>query len=107
MTQWFFQSVKTMDSQTIGLVVGAVLLAIVLLIGWAVWARVPSKITVRSLWVHPIKGCRGSAVASARIDRLGLENDRRLMVCKAFAPRGVRTFSIAAVVVHVGVGTSV
>jgi len=40
----------------------------------------PPALTVKGLWVHPIKGCRGTSVVSAKVDRLGLEHDRRMMV---------------------------
>ena len=36
--------------------------------------------TVSSLIYYPIKACRGSEVDSARVERMGLENDRRMMV---------------------------
>ncbi len=37
-------------------------------------------ITVSSLIYYPIKGCRGFEVESANVERMGLENDRRMMV---------------------------
>jgi len=36
-----------------------------------------------SIHCYPIKGCRGHAVASAMVDRLGLVGDRRLMLVDA------------------------
>ena len=37
-------------------------------------------ITVSSLIYYPIKACRGFEVDSAKVERLGLEHDRRMMV---------------------------
>ena len=37
-------------------------------------------ITVSSLTYYPIKACRGFEVASANVERMGLQNDRRMMV---------------------------
>ncbi|MEO5888395.1 MAG: MOSC N-terminal beta barrel domain-containing protein [Anaerolineales bacterium] len=37
-------------------------------------------ITVSSLIYYPIKGCRGFEVESASVERMGLQNDRRMMV---------------------------
>jgi uncharacterized protein len=37
-------------------------------------------ITISSLIYYPIKACRGFEVASARIERMGLQHDRRMMV---------------------------
>src|SRR5512133_3438428 len=37
-------------------------------------------ITVSSLVYYPIKACRGFEVESANVERMGLQNDRRLMV---------------------------
>jgi len=38
------------------------------------------KITLSSLIYYPIKACRGIEVDSARVERMGLEHDRRMMV---------------------------
>ena len=38
------------------------------------------SITVSSLIYYPIKACRGTEVASACVERMGLEHDRRMMV---------------------------
>lgn len=40
----------------------------------------PPGISVAELWVYPIKGCHGVRVQSVTVDRLGFQNDRRLMV---------------------------
>ena len=37
-------------------------------------------ITISSLIYYPIKACRGFEVDSARVERMGLQNDRRMMV---------------------------
>ena len=37
-------------------------------------------ITVSNLTYYPIKACRGFDVAASNIERMGLENDRRMMV---------------------------
>ena len=37
-------------------------------------------ITVSNLIYYPIKACRGFEVESARVERMGLEHDRRMMV---------------------------
>lgn len=37
-------------------------------------------ITISSLIYYPIKACRGFEVESANVERMGLENDRRMMV---------------------------
>lgn len=37
-------------------------------------------ITVSAIIYYPIKGCRGVEVASARVERMGLQYDRRMMV---------------------------
>lgn len=37
-------------------------------------------ITISSLTYYPIKACRGFEVESANIERMGLQNDRRMMV---------------------------
>ena len=37
-------------------------------------------ITVSSLIYYPIKACRGFEIESAKIERMGLQNDRRMMV---------------------------
>jgi uncharacterized protein YcbX len=39
-----------------------------------------NQITVSSLIYYPIKACRGFEVESANVERMGLENDRRMMV---------------------------
>jgi len=38
------------------------------------------SITVSSLIYYPIKACRGLEVESSRVERMGLEHDRRMMV---------------------------
>jgi uncharacterized protein YcbX len=38
------------------------------------------RATVAGLFVYPVKGCAGTALASARIEERGLEHDRRWMV---------------------------
>jgi uncharacterized protein YcbX len=40
----------------------------------------PSNIAVSSLIYYPIKACRGFEVDSARVERMGLQHDRRMMV---------------------------
>lgn len=40
-------------------------------------------ITVSSLIYYPIKACRGFEVASSNVDRMGLQNDRRMMLITA------------------------
>lgn len=40
----------------------------------------PSQVIVSSLIYYPIKACRGFEVDSANVERMGLENDRRMMV---------------------------
>jgi len=42
--------------------------------------RAASMITVSSLIYYPIKACRGFEVDSAIVERMGLQNDRRMMV---------------------------
>ena len=42
--------------------------------------RAASMITVTSLIYYPIKACRGFEVDSAIVERMGLQNDRRMMV---------------------------
>jgi uncharacterized protein YcbX len=39
-----------------------------------------SNITISSLIYYPIKACRGFEVESAKIERMGLQHDRRMMV---------------------------
>src|SRR5689334_13669829 len=39
-----------------------------------------NQITISSLIYYPIKACRGFEVESANVERMGLENDRRMMV---------------------------
>lgn len=38
------------------------------------------SITLSSLIYYPIKACRGFEVESARVERMGLQHDRRMMV---------------------------
>src|SRR5687768_8909234 len=42
--------------------------------------RTTPMITVSSLIYYPIKACRGFEVDSANVERMGLQNDRRMMV---------------------------
>ena len=42
-----------------------------------------SKISIASLTYYPIKACRGFEVDSAKVQRMGLEHDRRMMVVTA------------------------
>src|SRR6185503_15349335 len=42
--------------------------------------RGTSMITVSSLIYYPIKACRGFEVDLANVERMGLQNDRRMMV---------------------------
>ena len=53
---------------------------IVMVIIHSVLPQRPPGITVAELWVYPIKGCHGVRMNSVKVDRLGFENDRRLMV---------------------------
>src|SRR5512142_3370304 len=39
-----------------------------------------NEITISSLIYYPIKACRGFDVQSANVERMGLQNDRRMMV---------------------------
>jgi uncharacterized protein YcbX len=41
---------------------------------------IPSNITLSSLTYYPIKACRGTEVEVSTVERMGLENDRRMMV---------------------------
>eukprot|EP00038_Savillea_parva_P002739 m.117301 g.117301 ORF g.117301 m.117301 type:complete len:342 (+) comp10941_c0_seq1:241-1266(+) len=61
-------------------VVAVVVPVIVALVGWIARQWAPRHAVVSALYVHPIKGCRAAPVLSARVDRLGLEGDRRLML---------------------------
>ena len=40
----------------------------------------PMSITLSSLIYYPIKACRGFEVESAQVERMGLQDDRRMMV---------------------------
>lgn len=40
----------------------------------------PRQIIISSLIYYPIKGCRGFEVQSAHVERMGLKDDRRMMV---------------------------
>ncbi len=40
------------------------------------------RATVAGLFVYPVKGCAGTALASARLLERGLEHDRRWMVVR-------------------------
>jgi uncharacterized protein YcbX len=39
-----------------------------------------SVVGVTELWIYPIKGCRGSRLTNARLERAGLEGDREWMI---------------------------
>lgn len=39
-----------------------------------------AHITIKELWVYPIKGCKGTQVHQAEVDQLGLLGDRRWMI---------------------------
>lgn len=71
--------------EAFGLIWWVIGVLVVGMVGWAAWKLTPRTITVTAIWVHPIKGCRGTSVKSATIDRLGLQNDRRMMVCPCSA----------------------
>jgi uncharacterized protein YcbX len=42
--------------------------------------RAASMITISSLIYYPIKACRGFEIESANVERMGLQDDRRMMV---------------------------
>ena len=43
------------------------------------WSR-PKQVRIASLYVYPIKGCRGHALSKVRLTKWGLEDDRVYMI---------------------------